>query len=429
MARTSRLNELARLVASNLPEGPVGVALSGGADSGVLAWAVRQSGADTRALFADHHLDHSAALGEAAAAIAASLDLDLAVVDAAVPPGPSLENRARIARYAAIEAAAPVGTLATGHTADDQAETVLGNLLRGAGATGLGGIAQKRGRWIRPLIEVGRAEVRAAAGELGLPFYDDPDNTSLDYRRNVLRHDVLPDLADRFNPDLVGTLNRTAAHLGADDAALSRLAAEIPVVMDGDAVLVPRPVLVTVPRAVAARAVREALRLVHPPYPGTAADVAAVLEVARGAVTADEVSGGFRVTTEGPMVAIYPPHPPDIPTVERLPIPGEARFGEWRIEAEASTRAPRARWQTAIGASADLTIRAVAEGERIDLASGSKLVRDALAEAGVPQRLRSGWPGVYSGARIVWLVGARRAAWATPDAAGAVLLSAERKAP
>jgi tRNA(Ile)-lysidine synthetase-like protein len=109
-------------------------------------------------------------------------------------------------------------------------------------------------------------------------------------------------------------------------------------------------------------------------------------------------------------------------------VPGAAEFGEWRIQATPTTRMPQARWQAAVGVATDLTVRAEAEGERIDLVSGSKPVREALAEAGIPARLRPGWPAVFSGARIVWLVGARRAAWAIPDAAGAVLLSAERKA-
>jgi tRNA(Ile)-lysidine synthetase-like protein len=281
------------------------------------------------------------------------------------------------------------------------------------------------------LLEFRRAHIRAVAEELELPFRDDPDNASPRFRRNVLRTGVIPDLAQRFNPNLVASMNRTAAHLAADDAVLLGAAEAVPIVVDHGAVLLPVPVLQTLPQGVAARAVRRALRRAHPPYPGEAADVDAVLAVANRAVHAAEVSGGFRVEREGAMVAVYRPQPPALPSRVGLPVPGSGEFGPWKIAAMVSDRRPRTRWETSIStpdrvASHPLTVRAPEDGERIDVGTGSKPVREALSEAGVPARLRAGWPVVAAGGRIAWLVGARRAVWAKPDASPAVHLTAER---
>ena len=87
-----------------------------------------------------------------------------------------------------------------GHTADDQAETVLGNLLRSAGTRGLSGIRPQRDRFVRPLLEVSRSETRRLAALLDLPFVDDPQNDDLSIRRNRLRTETIPALAATYNP-------------------------------------------------------------------------------------------------------------------------------------------------------------------------------------------------------------------------------------
>ena len=139
---------------ADLPPGSLLVALSGGADSAVLAWAAVAASDTVRAVFVDHRLDASDQLRAAATSIAAQLGITLDVVEAPIErTAPSFEDAARAARYDALQAAAkPDELILTGHTADDQAETVLGHFLRGAGAAGLAGIPIRRGQIVRPLL-------------------------------------------------------------------------------------------------------------------------------------------------------------------------------------------------------------------------------------------------------------------------------------
>lgn len=136
----------------------------------------------------------------------------------------SLEEAARDLRYAFLEEVSP-GLIATAHNADDNAETVLLHLLRGTGPRGLGGIPPVRGRIVRPVLCLTRAELRAELEERGLPHVEDSTNASDDCLRNRLRHRVMPLLLQE-NPKLPAALARTAAMLRAEDGYLSRLASE-----------------------------------------------------------------------------------------------------------------------------------------------------------------------------------------------------------
>ena len=257
-------------------------AVSGGADS--LALLALACAADLRvtAVHVDHGLRPESA-GEAAVVAAAarrfgaSFRAERAVVD----DGANLEARARAARYAVL----PPDVL-TGHTADDQAETVLLNLLRGAGAAGLAGMPPGR----RPLLRVRRAETRQLCAELGLEPVDDPSNHDARFRRNRVRGEVVPLLADVASRDIVPVLTRQAELLRDDDALLDELAATIDAT-DARAVA-------AAPAALGRRAVRAWLRAgeVHPP---SAATVERVLSVARFETKACDVGDGRRVRRSG----------------------------------------------------------------------------------------------------------------------------------
>ncbi len=141
---------------------------------------------------------------------------------AAREAGTGLEETARKLRYAFLEETADaVGAqrIATAHNADDNAETLLLHLLRGSGLKGLGGIAPVRGRVIRPLLGVSRAEIEAYCASCGISFVTDDTNADTAYTRNYLRHEVLPLLRSK-NPRLLTTLNRTARSLRRDSACL-----------------------------------------------------------------------------------------------------------------------------------------------------------------------------------------------------------------
>jgi tRNA(Ile)-lysidine synthase len=192
--------------------------------------------------------------------------------------GPNLEARARAARFAVLPA-----DVATGHTADDQAETMVLNLLRGAAAGGLGGM---RIGYRHPILGLRRAETATVCRHLGLTPVRDPSNEDPAHRRNRVRHEVMPLLDDVAQRDVVPVLTRQAALLADEADYLDSLAAGIDPT-DGRA-------LARAPVAVARRAVRTWLRG-DGPYAPSADAVERVLEVARGGGRACEVGAGLRV--------------------------------------------------------------------------------------------------------------------------------------
>src|SRR5665811_1184702 len=156
MVDSRRLSTLAGTVLAKVrvPPSRCVVALSGGPDSAICAWVVVQAGVLVRALHVDHGLPGSPVVRGGAVAIAASLGIPLQIAEVTVGSGPSPEGLARTARYEALEASLDQDeVLLTGHTRADQAETILGNLLRGTGADGLAGIPRRRGRIVRPLLD------------------------------------------------------------------------------------------------------------------------------------------------------------------------------------------------------------------------------------------------------------------------------------
>lgn len=139
--------------------------------------------------------------------------------------GKTLEEAARILRYEFLQSL-PCDKIATAHTADDNAETVLLHLLRGSGLTGLCGIAPIRGRIVRPLLHVTRAQIEQYLYQEGISWVDDSSNTCEDFARNRLRHTILP-LLKRENPNLLQTVSRQSELLRQDDAYLDSLAHEL----------------------------------------------------------------------------------------------------------------------------------------------------------------------------------------------------------
>ncbi|HVO20244.1 MAG TPA: tRNA lysidine(34) synthetase TilS [Anaeromyxobacter sp.] len=207
------------------------VALSAGPDSTALVAALaalRDLGAlaGLSALHVDHGLrPGSAEDARAAAETCRQLRVPFATVRVTVGPG-NVQAQARAVRYRALQDEAErVGAtrIATGHTRTDQAETVLLRLLRGAGTRGLSGIPPRRGPVVRPLIDRSRAEVLAYLRDLGLPFREDPTNTSPRYARNRIRHELSPVLA-RLAPAAERSLSRAADLLREDERALVALA-------------------------------------------------------------------------------------------------------------------------------------------------------------------------------------------------------------
>ncbi|PRX20281.1 tRNA(Ile)-lysidine synthase [Actinoplanes italicus] len=208
------------------------VACSGGADSLALASAARFSGRPVGLVTVDHGLQEgSDRRARSVAAWARDSGFDPVRIEtvsvAGLPGGP--EAAARSARYTALsDAAAELGAAAMllGHTRDDQAETVLLALARGAGPRGLSGMPARRGIFRRPLLDVARADTRKACAALGLAPWEDPHNTDPAYARSRVRASALPSLVDALGPAVLANLARTASLVAADNAALDELSAE-----------------------------------------------------------------------------------------------------------------------------------------------------------------------------------------------------------
>lgn len=420
--------ELREQVSSELPETPIVVALGGGADSAVAAWACAPHPA-VRGVFVDHELDGSATLRATAVKLAEFVDLQLTVLSAPVADGSNLESRARDARWRAIEAnLEPDEIVVTGHSRDDLVETVLMNLLRGAGSGGLAAMAASRAGLLRPLRGFDRSELRAIAESLGLPFADDPANLRTDLLRNRIRSDLVPSLDREYQAGVRVTLARAASHLAADDAQLQVAADRVPIRDDEGAILLPVPVLRTVPRPVAARAVRRALREVNPPYAGSSSDVVAVMDIVSGESRKATLTGGLTAAREGPYVAVWA-SAASIPAPVRLEAPGVAHFGRRTVSADLAANNALAPSSIVLvdpdifGVA--LVIRAADHGERIDIDGGTKLIRDALAESGVPARKRAAWPVLAEDARIAAIVAGRVAPWARPSGDRVIAITQE----
>lgn len=427
MAATDRLtpDQLAAEVVDLLPEGPLVVALGGGADSAVAAWVAATYG-DARGVFIQHNLDSSAALEQAAREITHRLGIDISAIEAPVGLGPSLESRARDIRWAAISTATEPGeTIVTGHTQDDQAETMLMNLMRGSGSAGLAGMLRSRPGVARPLLGYSRADIRFIAEELELPFTDDPSNADLRFLRNRVRLELIPDLDRNYRPGVRSTLARSGSIAAADDEEIERLADAIPIIEEGSVVMIPSAPLATASRPIATRAVRRALRRLLEPYAGSEADVEAVLGVAHGGSVAATITGSLAVLREGPFVVIDP-GPVSEPAPIAISVPGILQFGTHEVtfvETDASGISRRSVILLDPSAFGPGTVlRSTTEGDRIDIGAGSKSVRTVLSEAGIAVRLRSTWPVVANGGRIAAIVGIRVAPWARPTTRQAVAI-------
>ena len=435
MALSGGLNQLAEsLIAAvaSIEPGPIVVALSGGPDSAIAAWACGEArpAGSVRAIHIDHRWEASPQLRKAAQTIAERLNLSLTVISISIPGGPSPEGAARRARLEALATAAGADRVVTGHHADDSAETILLNLFRGAGLTGLSGIPGERVPFVRPLLQYRAAELRELADALELPFADDPSNHDVSLRRNLIRREVLPHLTDLLGSDVVENLGRAAAHVAAADRYLEEVTPALVVRDDGDGLLLPIAPVVTAPAVLAKRMVRAVLRRVNPPYPGTSREVAAILDVARGAAVRADLSSGWVAEAEGAFVAIYRPAPGALPASLQLPVPGSIRFGRHTISGRVVGNGRidhLSHDRTRLAVPGDLVVRATLPGDRIEITGGTKAVADALGEAAVPRRMRSAWPVVESRAKIAWVPGVRVATWAREHTTNDIWVELERR--
>jgi tRNA(Ile)-lysidine synthase len=220
------------------PGGRLLIAVSGGSDSVALVFILREL--ETNAAFTvaglahvNHRLRPTADRDEQfCRALAARLELPIAVshidvADYAAAEHLSIEDAARRARYAFLHRCAAdleAGPIAVGHTRDDQAETFLLKLIRGAGLTGLGGIYPRKGALIRPLLDVSRADLRGYLTGRGESWMEDETNADLTNPRNRVRHRVIPELDASYGGVVSGSIARAASLAREDGTWLDDLA-------------------------------------------------------------------------------------------------------------------------------------------------------------------------------------------------------------
>ena len=255
----------------------VNCAVSGGADSVALLVLACAANLNVTAWHVDHGLrKNSHTEAELIAQLATQFGAQFESRTVTVEQGANTEARAREARYDAL----PQGVM-TGHTADDQAETILINLLRGSGTRGLAGMQPTAQR---PLLHIRRSETEALCNALGIAVFNDPSNNDERFQRNRIRHEVLPLLESLAKRDLVPVLTRQSDLLRDDDDLLNELAGALD----------PTDALALANASVALS--RRAIRtwLTNPLVPDSAT-VERVLEVARGNTLACDIGLGRQV--------------------------------------------------------------------------------------------------------------------------------------
>lgn len=266
--------------------------MSGGADSSALLVLAVGAGLRVTAVHVDHGLrPGSAHEADVVRATAERFGAAFRAERVELADGPNLEERAREARLAVL----PPDVL-TGHTADDQAETVLLNLLRGAGTRG---ISAMRPGHRRPLLALRRSDTEALCAAYEVQLVHDPSNRDPRHLRNRVRHELLPLMNELASRDLTPLLTRQA-DLARDESDLLDALAAVLDPTDARA-------LAAAPAPLARRALRQWLGTTHPP---DAATVERVLAVARGESVATEVGAGRRVERSRQRLSLVSPPAP-----------------------------------------------------------------------------------------------------------------------
>jgi tRNA(Ile)-lysidine synthase len=444
------------------------VALSGGPDSVALLWLLREAlpalGAELAGVA---HLNHRLRGLESSAdeafcrTLAGQLGLPLDiercdVATLAAARRQSLEAVAHDVRYEFLERARErlgATLIATGHTGNDQAETLLWHLARGAGVRGLAGIRYRRGRFIRPLLDLARRDIEAFLDARGLAFRLDTSNADPRFTRNRIRHVVLPALASAVSPRATEALAR-AARLAADEddfleQAVTQAARSI--VLEGeDTSRVDLDGLAALPAALRRRIVWRALERASDGRPVGAVHVDVVLAFAR------DPREGARLTLPGQWVTAvagaltFAPRRVAAPALlarpdqERQPlplaVPGRVcdPRGRWTMEVSPAQVGAVAYWDghpdravIDAGVGTDLFVRTRRPGDRVAPIGldGHKKLQDVFVDRKVPRQERDHVPLVVdANDRILWVAGhlLSRAARVTPDTTSVLLFELRR---
>jgi tRNA(Ile)-lysidine synthase len=364
--------------------------------------------------------------------------------------GRSIEDAARTARYGFLNGAAAsldAVAVAVGHSLDDQAETFLLRLIRGAGPAGLAGVRPRAGIVIRPLLEIPRAELRAYAAEHGLTFREDSSNADTGIPRNRVRLELLPHL-QQFSPGIAATLARQAALARVDDEFLEGAAIECArsiVLQENGRVALDAAALAALHPALASRVARTALQAAAPGRFIGFQHVDDLLDLTRRADGSAVALPGVVATRKGLRIELG--RKPAAPFANSfsipLSIPGEVEAAGWNVSAGYPTGEPLqprqplvARGHTVVVAAEPvrepLTVRNRRPGDRfkpIGMHGRGRKLQDFLVDRKIARVDRDTLPLVVDrDDRIIWVVGQSVAEdfRVTAPERGVILLKARR---
>lgn len=368
-------------------------AVSGGADSVALLFGMyllrEKFQLDLSAAHFNHHLrgEESDRDAKFVQEFCRGYAIPLVLGNAQVRPGKKgLEAAAREARYAFLRSLP--GKVATAHTADDNAETVLMHLIRGTGLKGLGGIAPVNGSVIRPMLNITRQEVEAFLQEYHLPHREDSSNASDDFLRNRLRHHVMP-LLQMENPGVSLAISAAALRLRQDEEYLqSQLEPELPNVS----------VLAQMPPALQSRYLEHFLKQNGVPEPEQVH-----ISAARELLYSDKPSarmnfpGGVVVARDYDRLTVLD-NPPAL-MEERLAVPGVTELPQWGIRVTCEEE-PNGGFGVNVRGS--LTVRSRKAGDEIRLPGGSKSIKKLMIDRKISAPERNRIPILADDDGVLW---------------------------
>ncbi|MBD8990742.1 MAG: tRNA lysidine(34) synthetase TilS [Clostridiales bacterium] len=396
----NRLLKFAREQNLIAPGDTVICAVSGGADSVAMLFALyllrEKLGITLEAAHFNHNLRGEESLRDETFVreLCARYEIPLHAASGEIHPGKKgLEAAARDARYAFLESLP--GKIATAHTADDNAETVLMHLVRGTGLKGLGGIAPQRGKLIRPMLGITRREVEDFLAEWHLPHVEDSTNETDAFLRNRLRHHVMPLLAAE-NPRIAENLSQMALRLREDEACLSQRSRyeTLPEV----------ETLRTLPSAVRSRMLERFLKengVREPEDVHIAQAEALVFSESPSASAA--FPGGVTLSRRYGHLTANPTGEAFTPVT--LTCPGSTEAAGIRITCEPAGELAQSENLLTVCPSGKISIRPRQTGDKIRLSGGSKSLKKLFIDRKIPAAVRERIPvvcdetgilGVYS---------------------------------
>lgn len=423
------------------PGDRVGVAVSGGADSVALLRVLLELRSALGIVLSVLHFNHKIRGADAdederfVGSLAEHHGLEFHCSSADVPAYAaahklSLETAGRQARYRFFESFFPpqkLDEVATGHTMDDQAETVLMRVLRGAGTRGLAGIYPKKaascggagGCIVRPLLEIRRAEARCYLKRIGQTWREDATNMDLEYTRNRIRHGLIPLIEARFQPGVVTALAQLAEVAREEEnywqAELNRVAPEVSQ-LTSTGITLELSRLRGFPPALERRILRDSAQRL-----GISMDfehLCQVLQAVHGSdkVTTCELPGGWRAVRQQQELRFELRRNRDRQKPSsyeyHLSIPGEVEVKEigrvvrtflQPVKADASGYNSN-QFLDAAALGPELLVRNWRAGDRLwPLHSkGPKKIKELFDERHVPRVQRQAWPVAVSGSNLVW---------------------------